>query len=140
MTRMGLAFRFSRKKRQKKKSNTSPQFMVASEIGPSGQNAEIRMEMPAEAIKATTAGLREDRTLCRTAILRYFRYSRAMTVTMIQDGRMQPKVAATAPGMPAILMPTKVAELIAIGPGVIWEIVIRSVNSFIESQWCRETT
>ena len=57
-----------------------------------------------------------------------------MIVTIMQDGRIQPKVAATAPGIPAILIPTKVAELMAIGPGVIWEMVTRSVNSFMESQ------
>ena len=53
---------------------------------------------------------------------------------MTQDGRMQPKVATAAPGIPAILMPTKVAEFTAIGPGVICEIVMRSVNSSMESQ------
>ena len=31
-------------------------------------------------------------------------------------------VAASAPGTPAMRVPTKVAELTAIGPGVIWEI------------------
>lgn len=58
----------------------------------------------------------------------------AGSVTRMHDGRMHPKVAASAPGMPAILLPTKVAELTAIGPGVIWERVMRSVNSDIESQ------
>ena len=43
-------------------------------------------------------------------------------------------VAASAPGTPAMRVPTKVAELTAIGPGVIWEMVIRSVNSDWESQ------
>ena len=57
-----------------------------------------------------------------------------MTVTIIHEGRMHPNVAARAPGIPAILIPTKVAEFTAIGPGVIWEIVIRSVNSDILSQ------
>ena len=47
---------------------------------------------------------------------------------------MHPQVAATDPGTPAILLPTNVAALIAIGPGVIWEIVIKSVNSVIVSQ------
>ena len=32
---------------------------------------------------------------------------------------MQPRVAMTAPGMPAIFSPTKVAAFTAIGPGVI---------------------
>ena len=53
---------------------------------------------------------------------------------------MQPSVATMAPGMPAMRTTTKVAELIAMGPGVIWAIVIRSVNSRRVSQGCSSTT
>ena len=53
---------------------------------------------------------------------------------MMQLGATQPAVATMEPGMPATFVPTKVAALRAIGPGVIWEIVTRCVNSFIESQ------
>ena len=42
---------------------------------------------------------------------------------------MQESVAITAPAVPAIRMPTKVAQFTAIGPGVISAIVIRLVNS-----------
>ena len=35
---------------------------------------------------------------------------------MIHDGKMHPNVAITAPGNPAIRIPTNVAELTAIGP------------------------
>ena len=35
----------------------------------------------------------------------------------------------TAPGIPATFNPTNVAEFTAMGPGVIWEMVMRSVNS-----------
>lgn len=49
---------------------------------------------------------------------------------MRSDGRTQPNVATSAPGTPAILIPTNVAELTAIGPGVISAIVIRSANSW----------
>ena len=66
------------------------------------------------------------------SMLLYFRYNFANTVTIIQDGKMHPNVATTAPSTPAILSPTKVAELTAIGPGVICDIVIRSVNSDID--------
>ena len=59
---------------------------------------------------------------------------------MMQEGKIQPKVAQRAPGSPAIFIPTKVAELMAIGPGVIWEMVMRSVSSAIESQPCCVTT
>ena len=62
-----------------------------------------------------------------------------MTVTIIHEGRMHPNVAASAPGIPAILIPTKVAEFTAIGPGVICEIEIKSVNSTIVSQPCLVT-
>ena len=104
------------------------------------QNAVIKMEIPADAIIATTAGLREFRTPCSISISLYFRYNFAITVTMMQDGKMHPRVAIKAPGIPAILIPTKVAELTAIGPGVIWEMVIRSVNSDMLSQPCAVTT
>ena len=45
-----------------------------------------------------------------------------------------------APGSPAMRVPTKVAELMAIGPGVIWEMVTMSTNSCIVSHPCRSTT
>ena len=38
---------------------------------------------------------------------------------MIMEGKTNPAVAAIAPGTPATLVPTKVAALIPIGPGVI---------------------
>lgn len=41
------------------------------------------------------------------------------TKAMISEGVILPNVAVMAPGIPAILSPTKVAALIAIGPGVI---------------------
>ena len=56
------------------------------------------------------------------------------------EGSIHPTVDTSAPGIPAILIPTNVAELIAIGPGVICDIVIRSVNSAILSQLWEETT
>ena len=57
-----------------------------------------------------------------------------MIETITQDGKTQPMVAAAAPNGPAIFVPTKVAALMAIGPGVIWEIVTKSENSFTVSQ------
>ena len=41
----------------------------------------------------------------------------------------QPKVAVIAPSIPAILIPTNVEVFTARGPGVIYEIIIISVNS-----------
>ena len=52
---------------------------------------------------------------------------------------MQPTVAAIAPGIPATRVPTKVAALMAMGPGVISAMVTRSVNSPMLSQPCRVT-
>lgn len=98
---------------------TMPQLIFAMEIAPLSQKAEMRMEMPADAIMATTAGRKVVKTSCNTLMFRYFKYNFAMSVTMIQDGRIHPIVAMSAPGSPAIFIPTKVAELMAIGPGVI---------------------
>ena len=61
-------------------------------------------------------------------------------MTRISDGVMHPNVATSAPGSPAQRIPTNVAELTAIGPGVISAIVIRFVNSAIVSQPCDSTT
>ena len=52
---------------------------------------------------------------------------------MMQEGATQPIVAMIAPGRPAICVPTNVAELIAIGPGVISAIVMISANCVIVS-------
>ena len=76
------------------------------------------MAIPAEAIIATTAGLKEPKIPWSIPMFRYFRYSFANRVTITQDGRIQPNVATIAPGIPAILIPTKVAEFTAMGPGV----------------------
>ena len=53
---------------------------------------------------------------------------------MMQDGRIHPSVAMSAPESPATCVPTKVAEFMAIGPGVISAIVTRSPNSVMLSQ------
>ena len=59
---------------------------------------------------------------------------------MISEGMITPSVAISAPGIPAMRIPTNVAELTAIGPGVISAIVIRSVNSLIVShEWLTTT-
>ena len=50
---------------------------------------------------------------------------------MINDGSIQPIVQIIAPGSPDNFVPTNVAALIDIEPGVISAIVIRSVNSDI---------
>ena len=104
-------------------------IIVTGIVPPLPQNAFLRISIPADAIIATTAGRRDFSTPCSRSRLRYFRYSLARIVTIMQDGRIHPTVATTAPGIPAIFSPTKVAEFTAMGPGVICDIVIRSVNS-----------
>ena len=51
---------------------------------------------------------------------------------MKNDGMIHPSVHIKAPRGPAKRVPTKVAEFIEIGPGVISAIVIKSVNSAID--------
>ena len=46
-----------------------------------------------------------------------------MPMMIKKDGREAPSVATIAPGMPATLPPIKVATFMAIGPGLISEIV-----------------
>ena len=50
-------------------------------------------------------------------------------VFIVKDGMIQPRVQRITPKGPESLMPTKVEELMEIGPGVISAIVIKSVNS-----------
>ena len=65
---------------------------------------------------------------------------KASASTMMQEGSTHPAVATMAPGSPATRMPTKVAELMAMGPGVISEMVMMSANWFMVSQACWSTT
>ena len=58
---------------------------------------------------------------------------------MAKEGVTMPSVAATAPGTPAILVPTKVEALMAMGPGVISAMARRSIISSSESQPFLET-
>ena len=102
-------------------------------IIPLPQKAVTSISTPAEAIIETTAGRREYNIPCSVSKFRYFKYSFARIVTIMHDGRMQPSVATTAPGIPAIFIPTKVAELTAIGPGVICEMVI--IDHLSLDQW-----
>ena len=48
---------------------------------------------------------------------------------MVKGIKIHPKVQIIAPGIPASRIPTNVAELMEIGPGVISAMVIRSANS-----------
>ena len=93
-----------------------------------------RIFNPAAPISATITGLRPDKIPLMTDRSLYLVYMYAKTVTIMVDGKIHPMVAMIAPGKPAMRMPIKVAELMAIGPGVICAMVIRSVNSAKLSQ------
>lgn len=86
------------------------------------------MASPATAIMETTTGRNVLKMFCIIVTLRYLIYNFASKVTIMQEGKIQPTVAHNAPKIPPICVPTKVAELMAIGPGVISAIVTRSVN------------
>ena len=64
----------------------------------------------------------------------YFKKMRAKKMPKKKDGVTKPSVATTAPPRPAMRVPTKVAALMPIGPGVICEIVKISTNSLMVSQ------
>lgn len=72
ITRMGLSFVLRRSRNAAANRATIFQFVPERRIAPL-QKALRRISTPAEAIMATTAGRSEPRTLCKTAILRYFR-------------------------------------------------------------------
>ena len=70
----------------------------------------------------------ELRTSCRARHLPVFHVNQAITDTIMQEGRMQPKVAQKR-RKNGNLQSYEGGRVIAIGPGVIWEIVTKSVNS-----------
>ena len=93
------------------------------------QKARTAMVTPAEAIRAMIAGRSPLRMPLSRSISLYLRYRRARISTMMHEGSTQPMVATMAPANPAMRMPTNVAELMAMGPGVIWEMEMMSANS-----------
>ena len=106
----------------------------------SPQKAITRIDTPAEAISATTAGLSPESIPFIISRFLNLKYTYASIDTIIQDGRTLPKVAIREPCRPATLVPTKVAAFIAMGPGVISAMVIRSVNSLRVSHEFKLTT
>ena len=109
-------------------------------IFPSGQRARESRDKPADNIRAITAGLSPFKMPFIAGRSLYFLNIYAKVKTIIAEGKMLPSVAIIAPGSPAIRIPTKVAELIKIGPGVISAIVTISANSVIVNQLFFSTT
>ena len=116
---MGFIFNFCSNAKHITKIITRLQFVFINLITAFPQNAVIKIDIPAEAIIAMTAGLNAFNIPCSIPIFLYFKYTFAMIITITQDGRTHPPVATIAPGIPAILIQTKVAAFIEIGPGVI---------------------
>jgi hypothetical protein len=70
-------------------------------------------------IKAITQDLIPIKAEPTISVLKYGSKKSTMKVIMEKDGKITPKDAIIDPRTPDILLPTKVAKLIAIGPGVI---------------------
>lgn len=96
----------------------------------------------AEAIRPRELERSPFNTLAILSIFLYFLKKLYKRIEKINPEIILPRVATMAPGIPAIRIPTKEAVLTTRGPGVIWEIVIISVYSWIVSQawelttWC----
>lgn len=141
MTIIGESFFVRRSPKQRPKMPTKSQWMPVRVIGASApQKALMRIEIPAAPIIAVTAGHNVAIMIFRESVLRYLKYTHVRILMMIKLGVTKPKVATTEPIRPATFVPTKVAELMAIGPGVICEMVMRWVNSSMLSQWWMLTT
>ena len=137
MTAMGSVFG-----RKSSRSNPAANIPAFSQSMPPVDvcRAPCRIVTPAEAIKAITAGRSPLSAPWIRSRLRYFKYSFANRSATAHEGNTQPSVATKAPEIPAMRMPTNVAELMAMGPGVIWEMVMISANSLMFSHPCSSTT
>lgn len=62
-------------------------------------------------MSATTAGRRLERILLIAEVSLYLQYTSARIDTRIQEGKIEPKVAAIAPGIPAICRPVNVGRI-----------------------------
>lgn len=67
----------------------------------------------------TTIGFKNESTIDTIFIPLYLKKKYESSITIINGGVKKPSVANIEPSKPAVFVPTKVAALIAIGPGVI---------------------
>lgn len=107
---------------------------------PPAINAIINIVAAADVMRPREAALRPDRVAFPQGEVLYRLKKRSSRREMTKPEKTQPKVAAKAPGIPAVLSPANVEVLTASGPGVIWEMVIISVNSRSVSQCLKSTT
>ncbi len=82
-----------------------------------------------EKINDNTIGLTPDKAPWTNLFFRNLFIIIATIKMMIKEGKTTPKVAHKDPRMPAVLLPTNVAILIAKGPGVASLIAMKSVSS-----------
>ena len=81
-------------------------------------SALINILIPAEIINKDTPTLMPLKALAITSISRRLLKNKEIKKMITKDGRITPSVANKDPKKPATLYPIKVAEFIAIGPGV----------------------
>src|SRR5690554_806361 len=91
-------------------------------------NVDTEMSTAAAATKPATTGRIPANINCTGRAALYFSHMRLTTLTQSSDGSTTAKEAARAPGIPAVRKPTKVAELMAMGPGVTSAIPTTSTN------------
>ena len=89
------------------------------------------MRIATSVIRMPTATRIPLKALATQAISRNRSRNREIRKMMTKDGSTTPSVAAIAPGSPFCLYPTKVAQLIAMGPGVDSAITV----TFARSSW-----
>ena len=91
----------------------------------------LSIVMPAFKIKIPTAIFIPRKALAMTVISRKLSKNMEIAKITAKEGKTTPKVAARAPANPACCHPTKVAQLMAMGPGVDSAITV----TFIISSW-----
>jgi len=103
----------------------------------------------AAASNPTTPGRSPLNTDAMIGCFWYFKKKRLISIIRMKEGSTTEKVAMIEPKIPTVCeypafmtaeYPTYVAELIPIGPGVIWLIAMMSVNSVDVNHWWRVMT
>jgi len=86
--------------------------------------ADFPTSKTAAASKATIAGVAPLMKFCTTVNSLKRRKKTATSTIAVNEGSIAPNAADSAPGIPATLLPTKTAVLMAIDPGILWETAI----------------
>ena len=108
-------------------------FLAAAKLLTGGNLVAMRM------VQCLVAGWIPVMIPCTRKLFSQRFRERKARITRKYDGTRSPIVATNAPGMPPRRNPKKVAAFTPIGPGVIWEIAVRSPNSCRVIQCCSLT-